>query len=278
MNREEYCSGSERGTSSSFDEVPFTRDASRPLIRLRSVTKIYDMGEAAVRALTQIDLDIAPGEYVGVMGPSGSGKTTLMDILGCLSRPTAGTYEFAGQRVDQIDDVGLATLRGEQIGFIFQAFNLLPRLTALENVELPMLYRRVGRQERRERSLALLDRVGLAERAAHRPTELSGGERQRVAIARALINRPSLILADEPTGALDTATGDAIMDLIETLNHDGQTVIVVTHDPRISQRVTRMLRLRDGAVERDEAQLRMGERISGGTGPSTGLRAGFQPV
>jgi putative ABC transport system ATP-binding protein len=278
VNREEYCSGSERGTSSSFDEVPFTRDASRPLIRLRSVTKIYDMGEAAVRALTQIDLDIAPGEYVGVMGPSGSGKTTLMDILGCLSRPTAGTYEFAGQRVDQIDDVGLATLRGEQIGFIFQAFNLLPRLTALENVELPMLYRRVGRQERRERSLALLDRVGLAERAAHRPTELSGGERQRVAIARALINRPSLILADEPTGALDTATGDAIMDLIETLNHDGQTVIVVTHDPRISERVTRMLRLRDGAVERDEAQLRMGERISGGTGPSTGLRTGFQPV
>lgn len=240
--------------------------SARPLIRLRNVTKIYDMGEAAVRALTQVDLDIAPGEYVGVMGPSGSGKTTLMDVLGCLSRATSGTYEFAGQRVDQIDDVGLATLRGEQIGFIFQAFNLLPRLTALENVELPLLYRRVGRHERRERSLALLDRVGLADRAAHRPTELSGGERQRVAIARALINRPSLILADEPTGALDTATGDAIMDIIETLNRDGQTVIVVTHDPRIGERVTRILRLRDGAVERDEAQSKIGERISGGTG------------
>jgi ABC-type lipoprotein export system ATPase subunit len=233
------------------DERRRTRSASRPLILLRGVAKVYDMG-AAVHALKGIDVDIAPGEYVGVMGPSGSGKTTLMDIIGCLSRPTAGTYEFEGRRVDQIDEVGLATLRGERIGFVFQNINLLPQLTAAENVELPMLYRRVPRRLRQARALALLDHVGLTGRATHRPSELSGGERQRVAIARALINRPSVILADEPTGALDTTTGNAIMELIEALNRDGQTVIVVTHDPRIGDRVTRVLRLRDGTVESDE--------------------------
>ncbi len=233
------------------DEIRFTSPASRSLLRLRGVTKVYDMGEAEVRALNGIDLEIDRGEYVGVMGPSGSGKTTLMDIIGCLSRPTAGTYEFEGRRVDAIDDVGLATLRGERIGFVFQTFNLLPRLTAVENVELPMLYRRVPRRQRSERALAMLERVGLTGRAQHRPTELSGGERQRVAIARALVNRPSVILADEPTGALDTTTGGAIMDLIEGLNRDGQTVIVVTHDPAIGDRVARQLRLRDGAVESD---------------------------
>ncbi|MBI4517689.1 MAG: ABC transporter ATP-binding protein [Deltaproteobacteria bacterium] len=221
------------------------------VIRLRGVTKVYDMGEAAVQALKGIDLEIAAGEYVGVMGPSGSGKTTLMDIIGCLARPSLGSYEFDGRRVDQIDDSGLATLRGERIGFVFQTFNLLPRLSALENVELPLLYRRVPRRRRRERAQALLERVGLAHRAQHRPSELSGGERQRVAIARALINHPSVILADEPTGALDTATGNGIMELIEALNRDGQTVIVVTHDPRIGERVGRQLRLRDGAVESD---------------------------
>jgi ABC-type lipoprotein export system ATPase subunit len=223
-----------------------------PIVRLRAVTKTYAMGVAEVRALKGIDLDIAAGEYLGVMGPSGSGKTTLMDIVGCLSRPTAGTYEFEGRRVDRIDDVGLAALRGERIGFVFQAFNLLPRLSALENVELPMLYRRVLRRQRRVRALALLERVGLAHRAAHRSGELSGGERQRVAIARALINHPSVILADEPTGALDSTTGDAIMALIEDLNREGHTVIVVTHDPRISARIPRLIRLRDGAVECDE--------------------------
>jgi putative ABC transport system ATP-binding protein len=223
-----------------------------PLVRLRAVTKVYDMGLAAVNALRGIDLDIAPGEYVGVVGPSGSGKTTLMDIIGCLSRPTSGTYEFDGRRVDELDDVALARVRGEKIGFVFQTFNLLPRLTAAENVELPMLYRRVPRPRRRQRALDLLARVGLAPRAAHRPGELSGGERQRVAIARALVNGPSVILADEPTGALDTVTGDAIMDLIEALNREGQAVVVVTHDPRIAARVRRILELRDGAVERDE--------------------------
>jgi putative ABC transport system ATP-binding protein len=230
-----------------------TRDTAdtKPVISLRRVTKVYPMGETAVRALNGITLDILPGEYIGVMGPSGSGKTTLMDIIGCLSRPSDGTYEFTGQRVDAIDDVGLAALRGERIGFVFQTFNLLPRITAVENVELPLLYRRVPRRQRRERAAALLERVGLTGRAGHRPNELSGGERQRVAIARALVNRPSVILADEPTGALDTTTGNAIMELIESLNAEGQTVIVVTHDPRIAERVRRVVRLRDGVVESD---------------------------
>jgi putative ABC transport system ATP-binding protein len=207
------------------------------VIRLRGVTKVYEMGEAAVHALRGIDLEIASGEYVGVMGPSGSGKTTLMEILGCLARPTAGTYEFDGRRVDAIDEVSLATMRGERIGFIFQTFNLLPRLTAAENVELPLLYRRVAR------------------RATHRPNELSGGERQRVAIARALVNHPSILLADEPTGNLDTATGDSILELIEQLHREGQTVILVTHDPRVAARVQRTVRLRDGVVESDEKRI-----------------------
>ncbi len=222
------------------------------MISLRGVTKVYRMGEVDVRALNGVDLDIAPADYVGVMGPSGSGKTTLMEILGCLSRPTTGTLEFDGRRVDALDDVALAGLRGECIGFVFQTFNLLPRLTAVENIELPMLYRRVPRRQRRERALELLARVGLAGRAAHRPNELSGGERQRIAIARALINHPSVILADEPTGNLDTATGNAIMDLIENLHAGGQTVVIVTHDPRIAARVSRAVHLRDGMVERDE--------------------------
>jgi putative ABC transport system ATP-binding protein len=223
-----------------------------PIVRLHRITKTYAMGDAEVRALAGIDLAIGGGEYVGIMGPSGSGKTTLMDIIGCLSRPTRGTYEFDGRRVDQLDDVALAALRGERIGFVFQTFNLLPRLTARENVELPMLYRRVPRRHRRQRAGELLERVGLAGRAAHRPGELSGGERQRVAIARALVNRPSVILADEPTGALDTATGDSIMTLIDDLNRGGQTVVVVTHDPRIAERMRRIVRLLDGTVESDE--------------------------
>jgi putative ABC transport system ATP-binding protein len=227
------------------------------MITLRGVTKIYRMGDVDVRALNGVDLDIARGDYVGVMGPSGSGKTTLMEILGCLSRPTAGALEFEGQRVDQFDDLGLAMVRGERIGFVFQTFNLLPRLSAVENIELPMLYRRVPRRQRRVRALELLERVGLAGRALHRPNELSGGERQRVAIARALVNRPSVLLADEPTGNLDSATGNSIMDLIEQLHRNGQTVVIVTHDPRITARVSRAVYLRDGVVERDQ---RTGQR------------------
>jgi len=223
-----------------------------PVIRLAGVTKVYDTGRNEVHALRGVDLEIGRGEYVGVMGPSGSGKTTLMEILGCLSRPSAGTFEFDGQRVDAVDPVALAAVRGERIGFVFQTFNLLPRLTAVENVELPMLYRRVGRRDRRARAQELLERVGLAGRADHRPNELSGGERQRVAIARALVNSPSVILADEPTGNLDTMTGLSILELIEQLHAAGQTVVLVTHDPAIAARVQRAVHLRDGVVESDE--------------------------
>ena len=221
------------------------------MIRLHDVRKVYEMGAVAVRALDGIDLDIGAGEYVGVVGPSGSGKTTLMELLGCLSRPTSGSYTFEGRRVEAIDDAGLAAIRGERIGFVFQTFNLLPRLTAVENVELPLLYRRVPRRERHARATLLLERVGLTARAGHRPGELSGGERQRVAIARALVNRPAVVFADEPTGNLDSATGEAILALFEGLHADGQTIVIVTHDPRIAARVGRLVRLRDGRVEDD---------------------------
>ena len=224
------------------------------MIRLHAVSKVYATGAAAVRALDCVDLAIGAGEYVGIVGPSGSGKTTLMEVLGCLSRPSSGTYEFEARRVDAIDDAGLAVLRGARIGFVFQTFNLLPRLTAAENVELPLLYRRVPRRERRERALAFLDRVGLAARAEHRPSELSGGERQRVAIARALVNHPAVVFADEPTGNLDTTTSEAILALFEGLHRDGQTLVIVTHDPRIAERVTRLIRLRDGRIEQDAMQ------------------------
>lgn len=222
------------------------------LIQLSEVTKAFPMGESAVNALAGVNIAISSGEYVGVMGPSGSGKTTLMDILGCLSRPSAGSYQFEGREVEELDDLELAEVRGARIGFIFQTFNLLPRLTALENVELPMLYRGVTRTERRFRASELLERMGLEHRAAHRPAELSGGQRQRVAIARALANRPALILADEPTGNLDTATGKLILDLIDELHRDGQTIVLVTHDQQVAERVERVVRLRDGIVESDE--------------------------
>jgi putative ABC transport system ATP-binding protein len=218
-------------------------NASAPVIHMTAVTKVYETGEVAVHALRGINFRVDQGQYVGIMGPSGSGKTTLMEILGCLSRPTSGKYEFGGEHVDELDDTSLAAARGERIGFVFQTFNLLPRLTALENVELPMLYRRVPRAQRRRRAQELLEQVGLKDRVHHRPPELSGGERQRVAIARALVNKPSVVLADEPTGNLDT---------IGSFHRAGQTIVLVTHDPRVAQRVTRIVRLRDGLVESDE--------------------------
>jgi putative ABC transport system ATP-binding protein len=222
------------------------------LLQLESVEKRYATGRTEVHALRGVDLVIERGEFVAVMGPSGSGKTTLMEILGCLSRPSAGRYRFDGRDVAEIDADGLSRLRGEAIGFVFQSFNLLPRLTAAENVELPLVYRGVARDERRARALEVLERVGLGPRAAHRPAELSGGERQRVAIARALVNRPALILADEPTGNLDSATGAEIITMLHALSAEGHTLVLVTHDAGVGDEARRRVRIRDGLIQADE--------------------------
>jgi putative ABC transport system ATP-binding protein len=225
--------------------------AAEPVIRLEGVHKIYATGKLEVHALRGVDLLVEPGEFVAVMGPSGSGKTTLLEILGCLSRPSAGRYWLAGRAAGEIDSDALARLRGGEIGFVFQSFNLLPRLSAVENVELPLLYGGVARRERRRRALAALERVGLGARAAHLPAELSGGERQRVAIARALVNRPALVLADEPTGNLDSTTGEEILALLREVHAEGNTLVVVTHDPDIGRRAGRLVSIRDGRIERD---------------------------
>jgi putative ABC transport system ATP-binding protein len=230
-----------------------TATASLPVIELVAITKSYLSGRFSVEALRGIDLRIDRGELVAVMGPSGSGKTTLMEILGCLLQPTAGRYAFKGRPVEAIPPDGLASLRGTEIGFVFQSFNLLPRLSAVENVELPMGYQRVPRRERRARAFTALERVGLASRARHLPAELSGGERQRVAIARALVNEPSVILADEPTGNLDTHTGEAVLELLFSLKRDGATIVMVTHDPRIGARAERLVTIRDGRIDHDSA-------------------------
>ena len=222
------------------------------MISLDAVHKYYDAGSARVHALRGIDLEIASGEHVAVMGPSGSGKTTLLEILGCLSTPTSGRYRFEGQPADELHPHALARLRGERIGFVFQSFYLLPRLDLVENVELPLGYRGVGRRQRRERALEALSQVGLAHRASHRPAEISGGERQRVAIARALVNAPSLVLADEPTGNLDSATGQEILALLDRIHAAGATLVIVTHDRGIGARAPRRLWIRDGLLESDE--------------------------
>ncbi|MCG8589679.1 MAG: ABC transporter ATP-binding protein [Proteobacteria bacterium] len=222
-----------------------------PAVRLEGVHKHYTVGDVDVHALRGLDLQIEAGTFVSVMGPSGSGKTTLMEILGCLSRPTSGRLWIHGGDTRDLDPNGLARLRGEEIGFIFQSFNLLPRLTAIENVELPLSYRGVSRRERRVRARETLERVGLGHREHHLPSELSGGERQRVAIARALVNRPSLLLAAEPTGNLDTTTGGEILQLLRELHADRTTLVVVTHDPRIGEQAERQIHIRDGQIERD---------------------------
>ena len=224
---------------------------SEPMIVLEAVHKIYDTDKLQVHALQGIDIRIERGEFVSLMGPSGSGKTTLMEILGCLSRPTSGRYQLNGRDVEGIDPDGLARLRGEEIGFVFQSFNLLPRLSIVENVELPLGYRGVPRRERRERAREALERVGLGHRGRHLPNEISGGERQRVAMARALVNRPSLLLADEPTGNLDTKTGDEILALLRAIHGDGRTVVLVTHDPRIGEQAPRRLLISDGQIAGD---------------------------
>jgi len=222
------------------------------VIDIRDVTKLYRMGEEIVYALRGVSTTIHRNEYLAVMGPSGSGKSTLMNMLGCLDTPTAGHYEFAGEDVAQMTDDELADIRNREIGFVFQSFNLLPRSDALHNVELPLIYAGLSSSRRRERAEDALVAVGLGDRMHHKPNELSGGQRQRVAIARALVNRPSIILADEPTGALDTKTGVEIMELFEHLYDQGNTIIMVTHEEDVARHARRILRLRDGLIEADE--------------------------
>ena len=223
------------------------------VIDISQLTKTYTMGQTQVRALRGIDLQIQTNEYVALMGPSGSGKSTLMNLLGCLDTPTDGVYHLDGRDVSRMDDAELANIRNEKIGFVFQTFNLLPRQTTLENVALPLVYAGLGKGERQARAAEVLASVGLGDRLDHRPNELSGGQRQRVAIARALVNNPAIILADEPTGNLDTKTSIEIMEIFEEIQNRGNTVILVTHEPDIAEHAHRIVRLRDGVVESDEA-------------------------
>jgi putative ABC transport system ATP-binding protein len=228
-------------------------DANQALIQLRDVTKVYLMGTQEVRAMDGITLDVFPNEYVAVMGPSGSGKSTMMNIIGCLDTPTGGSYTLNGSDVGDMDDDALAVIRNREIGFVFQTFNLLPRVTCLQNVELPLIYSGMRKRKREERASEVLRDVGLGDRIDHKPNELSGGQRQRVAVARALVTDPALILADEPTGNLDTKTGEEIMYLFEQLYRRGNTLIVVTHEEEIAQHARRIIRLRDGVIESDVA-------------------------
>jgi putative ABC transport system ATP-binding protein len=226
------------------------RDA---VIVTRNLQRDYDIGGEVVRALRGVDLIIRQNEFVAIMGPSGSGKSTLMNLIGCLDSPTGGEYWLNGHRVSELEDDELARIRNREIGFVFQTFNLLPRASALHNVELPLVYAGLGSRERREQASDALSRVGLADRMQHRPNELSGGQRQRVAIARALVNKPSILLADEPTGNLDSGTSEEIMGLFEGLFRDGQTILLVTHEMDIAAHARRQVHLKDGHVERDFA-------------------------
>jgi len=222
------------------------------MIEIKDVTKVYRMGEVDVHALRGVSLRVEKGEFLSIMGASGSGKSTLMNVLGCLDSPTSGSYLLNGRDVSQLSDRQLARIRGRELGFVFQQFNLLPRTTALRQVELPLVYAGVVPGERRRRAREALETVGLSERVGHRPDELSGGQQQRVAIARALVNQPSIILADEPTGNLDSKSGEEILRIFQQLNAQGITVVFVTHDPEIAAVSRRIVRLRDGLIEKDE--------------------------
>jgi len=224
------------------------------LITMRSLCKFYEMGDQVVRALDSITLDFKLNDYASIMGPSGSGKSTLMNIIGCLDTPTSGSYELNGNNVAEMDNDELARIRNREIGFVFQTFNLLPRLNCLRNVELPLIYAGVHPEEREARATEALIKVGLGDRITHKPSELSGGQMQRVAIARALINKPSIILADEPTGNLDTATSCDIMDIFGALSDAGNTIILITHEEDIARYTRRVIRLRDGKIESDTRQ------------------------
>jgi putative ABC transport system ATP-binding protein len=221
------------------------------MIHMRGIRKTYSTGRVEVEALKKVDLDVAGNEYMAVVGPSGSGKSTLMNILGCLDTPTSGEYVLSGESVAGLDRNRLAEIRNKHIGFVFQNFNLLPYATALENVELPLLFAGLGAGERRARAAAMLEKVQLADRMDHRPTELSGGQMQRVAIARALVNRPAMVLADEPTGNLDSASGRAIVDLFGELHASGQTIVMITHDAGVAKIASRVVQIRDGEIVED---------------------------
>jgi putative ABC transport system ATP-binding protein len=234
------------------------------LIQFQDVHKTYDMGQAQVKALDGISIEIRKGDYLAVMGPSGSGKSTLMNLIGCLDSPTSGSYRLKGIEIGTLGDDELARIRNREIGFIFQTFNLLPRTDALQNVELPLIYSGISRRERHERAKHALEAVGLGDRMHHRPNEMSGGQRQRVAIARALVNNPSILLADEPTGNLDSRTGEEIMALVDKLHAEGNTLILVTHEDDLAKRAARVIRLRDGRIVSDTLNRREGAPIPTG--------------
>jgi len=241
------------------------------LIDIRDITKVYEMGEEKVHALSGVTLAVERGEYLAIMGPSGSGKSTLMNLIGCLDTPTSGSYVLNGREVGKMSDDELAAIRNQEIGFVFQTFNLLPRTNALHQVELPLVYSGLARKERRERAVRALEAVGLTDRMNHHPSELSGGQRQRVAIARALINDPSILLADEPTGNLDSQTGAEIMALVDELNARGNTIVLVTHEEDIAAHARRIVRLLDGKVRDDGPNERPAARArAAAAAPATG--------